>query len=378
MDLNKEKTKRILLIILFAGLLFGGLSHISMIGNFFKGILEIAKPFILGLCFAFIMNVLLRPIERLWDKHLGSKGGNKVKRLICLLLSTLIIIGSIFILLFIIVPEVHRTSRMIVDMFPQYKIQLEQWWLELSIFFSKYDIVLPQLNLDFSELKQIVETYLVESGHSFIGRTFDFTKSVFTGVFNVVLGFVFSFYVLAQKEKLGGQGKKLLVAYCSPKVANKTLDFFSLTSRVFTNFTTGQLTEALIIGVLCFIGMIIFSMPYAPVISVLVGFTALIPVFGAFFGTAIGAFLILMVDPIKAFWFVIYIIVLQQLEGDIIYPKVVGKSVGLPGIWVLMAVTVGGSTGGVLGMLLGVPICSILYFIIKQETNQRLKEKENI
>ena len=149
-----------------------------------------------------------------------------------------------------------------------------------------------------------------------------------------------------------------------------------MTNDIFTRFVTGQLTEACIIGILCFIGMLIFGMPYAAIISVLIGFTALIPIFGAFIGTGIGAFLILLENPLKAFWFVVFIIVLQQLEGNLIYPRVVGKSVGLPGIWVLTAVTIGGGLFGILGMLFSVPVCSVLYVLFRKFVNNRVKDED--
>ena len=168
---------------------------------------------------------------------------------------------------------------------------------------------------------------------------------------------------------------KVLNAVMNPEKLDKLLNLLRLANKTFTNFITGQLTEAVIIGALCFIGMTIFRMPYAPAISVLVGFTALIPVFGAFIGTAVGAFLILLVKPIQAVWFVIFIIVLQQFEGNLIYPKVVGKSVGLPGIWVLVAVTVGGNAMGVMGMLISVPLCSVLYAVSREAVNNKLKMK---
>ena len=163
---------------------------------------------------------------------------------------------------------------------------------------------------------------------------------------------------------------------CGEKIAKKVIEFTNLTNKVFTKFVTGQLTEACIIGTLCLVGMLIFGMPYAVIISVLIGFTALIPIFGAFIGTAIGAFLILLESPIKALWFVIFIIVLQQLEGNLIYPKVVGKSVGLPGIWVLSAVTIGGGMFGIIGMLFSVPICSIVYVIFRRYVNRKCKTPE--
>lgn len=179
----------------------------------------------------------------------------------------------------------------------------------------------------------------------------------------------------AQKETLTGQAKKVVRALFSEKWAHWITDVARMTNRTFSNFVTGQLTEAVILGTLCFLGMLIFRLPYAGVISVLVGFTALIPIFGAFIGVGIGAFLILLVSPIKALWFILFFVILQQLEGNLIYPRVVGKSVGLPGIWVLAAVTVGGNAFGLAGMLLAVPLCSVLYTLARQGVNARLARK---
>ena len=376
MILNKENMKKLLFLIGFSMLLFWGVNHTAVVLEFLKGLLGVLSPFLVGLCFAFVINVLMRPIEGLWDRLAGEKRGSRAKRPVCLLLSTLMIAGAIFILLFMVVPEIRRTGATIIDMFPQYLLRLEGWWGELTDFFEEFAIVLPQPELNLAELKKIVGDFLAGSGQIFVGKTLAITTSIFSGVFNLFFGLVFAFYVLAQKETLSRQLKKLLRAYLPARRVEQVLDFAALTKKIFTNFVTGQLTEALIIGALCFLGMSLFRMPYAPMISVLVGFTALIPVFGAFFGTAIGAFLILMVDPVKAFWFIIFIIVLQQLEGDFIYPKVVGKSVGLPGIWVLAAVTVGGSAFGMLGMLLSVPVCSVLYCTLSRSVNRRLKSRE--
>ena len=178
----------------------------------------------------------------------------------------------------------------------------------------------------------------------------------------------------AQKEGFGRQAKKSALAIFGAERAKKIVSFADFTNNVFTKFVTGQLTEACIIGVLCFVGMSIFRMPYAGIVSILVGFTALIPIFGAFIGTGIGAFLILLENPIKAFWFIVFIIVLQQLEGNLIYPRVVGKSVGLPGIWVLAAVTIGGGLFGVVGMLFSVPVCSVMYVLFREFVNKKNKE----
>lgn len=172
--------------------------------------------------------------------------------------------------------------------------------------------------------------------------------------------------------------KKLYMLFYPESKAKSLIEILRLSNKTFTNFVTGQFTEAIIIGVLCFIGMVILKIPFALIISVLVGFTALIPVFGAFIGTFVGVFLIIMVAPIKAVWFVIFIVVLQQLEGNLIYPRVVGKSVGLPGIWVLLSVTVGGSVFGIVGMLISVPVCSVLYTLLSRTVNKRLKNKNKV
>ena len=379
MELNKENMRKILFVICFSMLLFWGLNHLDTVFNSFQTLLEILFPFLLGLCLAFIINVLMRPIEKLWDacsKNPSEGICSRIKRPICLLLSTLIIAGAIFILFFMVVPELQHTLAMIIEMFPDYVMQLTTWWTDLSVFLSQYSIVLPQPEFNFNEIGKMIGSFLTESGYTFFNKTVGLTATIFSAVFNGVLAMVFAAYILLEKEKLGGQAKRFLHAYLPAEKVQGILDVAALTNKTFSNFVTGQLTEAIIIGVLCFIGMSVLKMPYAPMISVLVGFTALIPVFGAFFGTIVGAFLILMVEPIKALWFVLFIIVLQQFEGDLIYPRVVGKSVSLPGIWVLAAVTIGGNAFGMLGMLVGVPVCSVLYSLTKLDVYRRLEEKK--
>ena len=189
-----------------------------------------------------------------------------------------------------------------------------------------------------------------------------------------VIAFVFAIYLLLQKETLIRQLKKLIYAYMRKDFAEKLLKIAKTSNNIFANFTTGQFTEALILGFLCFIGMLILQIPYALTISVLIAFTALIPIVGALIGTAVGVLLILAVSPLKAVVFVIFLLILQQIEGNIIYPKVVGNSVGLPGIWVLVAITIGGSLWGIVGMLVSVPLVSVLYTILRDNVNQKLQE----
>ena len=374
LELNKRSVKRILLIITFTVLLIWGVYNHKQLGEILLGLYSLISPFVIGLCIAYIVNVLLRPIENLWMKLLNKRKGKwpeKLKRPLCLLLTILLVIGIILAIVLIIMPELRDSVASLIDMIPSYAEEVQRWWVSLSTFLDKYSIDLPEFDFKPDKLIDILK----DGGTVLFNTTASVAGSIVTAVMNFVSAFAFSIYILAQKETLKRQSMKVLTAVMKPEKLDKLLNLLRLANKTFTNFITGQLTEAVIIGVLCFIGMTIFRMPYAPAISVLVGFTALIPVFGAFIGTAVGAFLILLVKPIQAVWFVIFIIVLQQFEGNLIYPKVVGKSVGLPGIWVLVAVTVGGNAMGVMGMLISVPLCSVLYAVSREAVNNKLKMK---
>ena len=368
MELSKKTVKRILLIITFTVLLIWAIYNHKLLFKYIGELYSLISPFVIGLCIAYVVNVIMRPMERLWMMLLSKCKGKwveKMKRPICLLLSILLVIGIILAVVFIIMPELSDSVSSLVSMVPSYVSEVESWWEALALRLDKYGVELPQFSFDTDKFIQILK----DGGTAVLNTTLSATTSIVTAVINIVLALAFSIYVLAQKETLKRQSKKVLAKLMKPEKMQKLLDMLDLINRTFTNFITGQLTEAVIIGALCFIGMSIFRMPYAPAISVLVGFTALIPVFGAFIGTAIGAFLILLVKPIQAVWFVVFIIVLQQFEGNLIYPKVVGKSVGLPGIWVLVAVTIGGNAMGVVGMLISVPLCSVLYVVARNAVN---------
>ena len=235
---------------------------------------------------------------------------------------------------------------------------------------------LPDLAIDWNALGNWAAKFLSVGGTTVVNATISVTTTVLGLALNLLLGLVFAIYGLLQKEILAKQFTKLLHAALKPEWVNFIISTAKLTDRIFSNFIRGQLTEALVIGGLCFIGMVLFQFPHALVISALVGTTALIPVFGALIGTLLGAFLIVMISPIKALWFILFIVILQQVEGNLIYPKVVGDSIGLPGIWVLAAVTIGAGTYGIMGMLIGVPLSSVIYTLLKQWTNLRLKQKK--
>ena len=377
-SLNKRLLKYVFWITLIIAVAYTAVTQPQKIGTVISGALGLLSPFLIGFCMAYVVNLLLRPLERfwvwIWHKCKRQELLSKIKRPFCLTFSFLIVLGVIFAIVFMIIPTLKETIVSFVNKVPEYAKTVEGWYYALVDFFKNYNFILPEISLDTDKLTTIAKDVINNYGGSVLDTTVNITTSIVAAVVDIVLGLVFAIYLLAQKEKLGRQVKKTVYAILGAERATKIVNFTDLTNSVFTKFVTGQFTEACIIGVLCFIGMSIFKMPYAGIISILVGFTALVPIFGAFIGTGIGAFLILLEDPIKAFWFIVFIVVLQQLEGNLIYPRVVGKSVGLPGIWVLAAVTIGGGIFGVLGMLFSVPFCSVLYVIFREFVNKRNQE----
>lgn len=376
MELDRKTIKKILLIITFGIVLFLGLQNISAVAKVFSAAISLLMPLIVGFCVAFILNVLLRVIEERAFAPLNRRNPplwSRVRRTVSIILTLGVIVGLLFILVFMIVPELKRAFMLLLDNMPQYTEQVKAWIAQAAAFLKVDASTLTDLEIDWEKLSATALDYLRRDSGKLVNTTVGITTSIFSGIFNFILGVVFSVYILMQKEKLGSQGTRMLYAFLPEKWADKALHVAVLSNKMFSRFVTGQCTEAVIIGVLCFIGMVILRMPYAPMVSVLVGFTSLIPIFGAFIGTAIGAFLILMDSPMQALWFVIFIIVLQQMEGDIIYPRVVGSSVGLPSLWVLLAVTIGGSVWGVLGMLVSVPVCSVLYCLMRETVGARLE-----
>ncbi len=373
MDLEKNK-KTIMELILFTVIVIFAFINISYIWIFIKYVIKIFMPFIIGAMMAFVLNVLLNVVENKIFKKLNQKNTKtwqKIKRPISLVTTFIMIIALIALILGLIIPQLKNTVELFTENFDSYKTESVELLEKVGI--KQENII--ELNKNLENIKEEVTNYVNENKNEIMQTTVGVATSVFGTITSIVLGIVFAIYILLKKEDLSRQFKKLAKAYL-PEKKQKTLEeISSLSNKTFGNFVSGQCLEALIIGILCFIGMLILQIPYAATISVLVGFTALIPVFGAFIGTAVGAFLILMVDPGKALIFIIFIIILQQLEGNLIYPKVVGNSVGLPGIWVMVAVTVGASIAGILGMLLSVPICSILYSIVRTKVNSRINQK---
>ncbi len=374
MELNKKNTKRIMLIILFTLLVYWGLHNAAQLVGIIRALFKLLSPFIIGLCLAFVVNLLLCPLERAWDDIFkNSKGevSKKLKRPVCLALASVIFVGLISTLFFVLIPQISATASTISEKLPEAIMKTEAWWATITAFFAEHNVVLPSFDLEPERIVKTISDFIAQQGDKVFGKTMDITISIFSALINLILALVFSLYVLAQKERLARNSKRLMYAALKKHTADRILELLSLTGDTFSRFVSGQVTEACILATLCFIGMSVFRMPYALVVSFVIGFTSLVPIFGAWVGAVVGAFLIVFVSPIKALAFVVFLLILQQLEGNIIYPKVVGKSVGLPGIWVLAAVTIGGGLFGVGGMLFGVPIFSVIYTLMTEFVRSR-------
>lgn len=381
MELNRKNVRWLMLLITFALVLAWGINNPAQVGGILDRLLGLVSPFLLGFCFAFVLNILLRPLERLWD-HLWRRSKSPLKqrlqRPVCLLLSLVVLSGVVAAVFLVLIPQLRETILSISAMVPQSVEKVEQWWQELSAFLAHFGAYLPELNLDTEKIISTATDIITKYAGTMANKTLDITLSIVKVLFNTIMALIVSFYVLGQKEQHGRNCRRAIRAVMKPRHADRLLSVVSLVNRSFTNYVTGQMTEAVILGCLCCLGMLIFRFPYAPVISVVVGFTALIPIFGAWVGGAIGAFLIVFVSPMKALWFIVFLVILQQLENNLIYPKVVGKSVGLPGIWVLAAVTIGGGAFGILGMLLGVPTCAVIYTLGREFVSRRTQGMTDI
>lgn len=346
----------LLLMILFAW----ALTNLNVVMNFLRKTISLFSPFLIGGGIAFLMNVILNPLERCWNS-ICKKAPARLARPLCLALSAILVIGILFAVVFMMIPSLRESMDEFIQNIPVYGDEIGRWWSDTVHFAAKYNIVLPEYAIDSSLLMEKIAAFINSEGSGIITVTWGAATSILSSLVDVLLAFVFALYLLAKKEVVAAHLKKLVTTVLPQGRAKRLLSIASLTNRVFTNFVSGQLTEAVIIGVLCFFGMLILRIPYAGAVSAFVAVTALVPIFGAWLGGGLGAFLILLADPVKAVWFIVYLLILQQVEGNLIYPKVVGKSVGLPGLLVLMAVTIGGEAFGIFGMLFSVPVCGVLY-----------------
>ena len=372
MELNKENMKKIRSLIIFTIIAFiVGLNYHAVLG-LLRMIFGIIFPFVLGGAIAFVLNVPMRFLEKKFrfQKH------EKLKRPVSLVLTLLFVLLILFFAGFLVIPELVRTIASLSESIPVFWQSVQS---EAETFFANYpEIVsyISRVEIDWKEMVSQIAGFLGNGAGTFLSSTVSAAMSVINGLTTFFIGFVFSIYILLQKETLGRQIKKLMQAFLPEQTGRRILSVLALSEKTFSGFLTGQCLEAVILGTMFFLTLTIMRFPYAVLIGVLIAITALIPIFGAFIGCVVGAFLILMVNPMQALVFIIVFLVLQQVEGNLIYPHVVGGSVGLPSIWVLAAVTIGGSVMGVAGMLIFIPLCSVFYSLLKDETNRRLIQQE--
>ena len=368
MDGVKIDYKKILEIVLIGIGCYWALNNFQIILDIFNSILAVIMPFLLGIMIAFILNVLMIRIEKILSRFILDKKYTSFKRVISIIVSLLIVIGVIGIIITLIIPELTNAIKVIVQSFPETFEQLQVWINQNGNSFPQLETWINSVDLNSiaSELSGLFKIGLT----GMLGSTVDVISMFFTSILNLVVGIVFALYILMSKETLKRQSHKLIDAYIPKRISVKLLEVGTLARTTFSNFVIGQTVEAFILGTLCAVGMAVLNLPYAPMVGSLVGITAFVPIVGAFIGGGIGAFMILTVDPMQALIFIIFLVVLQQLEGDLIYPRVVGSSVGLPSIWVLFAVTVGGGLWGITGMLFSVPVLSVVYALIKGHVNK--------
>ena len=400
MKLDKENTKQILKIVIIAIIVLVALLNIEPVWNAIKVVLSILSPFIWGLAIAFILNIFMtfyenklfklgknskRKNDRIkneyrspsntknfkTDSNHRKKKKNSFERGLSIFLSIITIIAIITVILILIIPQFVEVVQSFIGSIPNYLEVLKEFAINTTEQFPEINDFIQSINIDTEALRNGI----VNLSKDVLDVTINQISSLLSNLVNFFIAIVFAVYILANKEELKVQAKRFVYARANKEKADYIVKVCRLARDSFRSFLTGQAKEAVILGSLCAIGMLILNIPYAGPIGALTALTAFIPIVGAFIGGFVGAVLIVAVDPFKALIFIIFIIVLQQIEGNLIYPHVVGKNIGLPSMWVLVAITIGGSLFGIMGMIIGLPILSIIYAIVTESTNKKLKEK---
>ena len=378
MEFGREKVKQIRHLMILAAVLVLGIFYSDKVfqGIFF--LFGILSPFLAGGVVAFVLNIPMRAFEEKLLSGWKGKTAGKVKRPLCMVLSLVSVTLVITIVVWTVVPQVASTATEVGKKIPAFTEQVLKELEKLTIQYpelAKQVENLEELNLDWDTALDNMVDFMKNGAVDMLNSTVSVASGIISGIVNAVISFIFALYILAQKERLADQGKRILTAYLPGNVSGRVLEICSLLYRNFSSFITGQCLEAVILGAMFVVSMSIFRMPYALMVGVLIAFTALIPIVGAFIGCVVGAMLIAVTDPWKALMFIVLFLVLQQVEGNLIYPHVVGSSVGLPSIWVLVAVSVGGSLMGIAGMLVFIPLTSVLYALFREFVYQRLQAK---
>lgn len=379
MELNQENIKKIKELIVFTAIIVVCLWKFDVVLDILLVMFHVFLPFIIGGAIAFVLNVPMNFIQRhLFPEEKLEKRPfiKKIARPVSMILVLIAVIGIVVIIMFILIPQLGNTfanlGRSIQAFIPQV-----QDWAE-TMFHSNKEIMkwVNDLEFDWNKIMDTGLRFFKNGAGSVVDSTITAAKSIVSGLTTFFIAFVFAIYILLQKERLGIQAKKILFAFVRRGRAEAAVEVLSLTYNTFSSFLTGQCVEAIILGCMFVVSMALLKLPYALLVGIVIAFTALIPIFGAFIGCAVGAFLIFMVDPVKALIFIVLFLVLQQIEGNLIYPHVVGNSVGLPSIWVLSAVSIGASLMGIVGMLIFIPIVSVIYALFREIVYLKLKQRK--
>lgn len=343
--------------------------------NFVLMLIGVLYPFILGFALAYVLNILCMRLEKWYFPKSQNKWVIGSRRPLSIVVSLIIIVLVIFGIFKLVLPEFINALTGFFTAIPNVTMQLVNW-LQNTDQFPTITKQLSQLNIDWTSIQSKVMKYLTTGVSGVFGSTFKIFSGILSGLMNFILAFTFSIYMLLGKNKLTKNINRVADAYIPTKPLEKIRHVLRVANKMFSSFIVGQVTEAVVLGTLCVTGMLIFRFPDAIPIGAFVGIMGLIPIFGAWIGAIVGFLLIVVNSPIEAILFIVFILVLQQIEGNLIYPRVVGTSIGLPGMWVLLAITVGSGLAGILGMFLGVPITATLYQLLKDDTARRLEREE--
>ena len=373
-SMDKKLFKSILLLITYTVVLVMVLSRLGLIAGGVAWVLGLVKPLLIGFALAFVLNRPCHFFFRLYDRGLSRTRARGAARPLAVVTSYLVLILAIAAIFSFVVPKLVESIQTFALNLGGYLANVQGWYNDIIAYFhlDVEALDLSGLNDVLKNLFNYVLGFLSDLGPHLLELTSGIVSMVVTGV----LSLVFSIYMLSGRDTLMSQCRRVLRAYVPARFADPLTDVVHLTADTFTRFVTGQLIEACILGGLCAAGMLFIQADYAPLIGVIIGASAIIPVAGAYIGAIVSALLLVMVSPIKALVFLVFLVVLQQIEGNVIYPKVVGTSIGLPGIWVLTAVTVGGGLFGLLGVLLSVPVASVLYTLLRRDVGRRLSTRQ--
>lgn len=379
MELSNETVRKIRGLILFTALTTACLWKYDVVVRALAFVFHIVLPFVLGGAIAFVLNVPMNFVQRNLfgeERIKGKKYMQKLARPVSMLIVIFGVLGIVVIVMFVLIPQLGTTFANLGASIQEFIPKVQEW--AEDIFHNNQEIMewVNSLEFDWDKIMETGINFFKNGAGSVLDSTITAAKSIVSGITTFFIAFVFAIYILLQKEKLGLQAKKVLFAFVRRGRGEAALEVLSLTYNTFSSFLTGQCVEAVILGSMFVVTMTVLRLPYALLIGILIAFTALIPIFGAFVGCAVGVFMIFIEDPFKAMIFVVLFLVLQQVEGNLIYPHVVGNSVGLPSIWVLAAVSVGGSLMGVVGMLIFIPIVSVAYALFREVVYLKLKQRK--